>query len=274
MSTDSYVLGRSAAETRRLHLQGQIYASNTEHLLRLAGLSRGMRVLDLGVGVGDVTLAAARLVGPSGEVIGVDADANLLAVATDRAAGSGMDNVTFIRADIPDVPIDGEVDAIIGRLILMHLDDPVGAVRALRPLVRPGGIITFQDFGLGHTTAPGAVPLAATVSGWCRDALRASGRPRLGAQGLVSIFRDAGLSVSGITAVTSAASDPESPLFDYLAATVGSLLPAITARGIATEDEVGIDTLADRLRADARETGALLYVSELVGVWATEPERT
>ncbi|HJP78340.1 MAG TPA: methyltransferase domain-containing protein [Pseudonocardiaceae bacterium] len=273
MSTDSYVLGRSAAETQRLHLQGQIYGSHTEHLLRSAGLTRGMRVLDIGCGVGDVTLAAARLVGPSGEVIGVDADASLLAVATDRAAGSGMENVSFIRADIPDIPIDGEVDALIGRLILIHLEDPVGAIRALRPLVRPGGIIAFQDFGLGHTTAPRTVPLAATVSGWGRDALRASGHPLLGSDGLVSIYRDAGLSVSGITAVTSAASDPESPLFDYLAATIGSLLPAITAHGIATEAEVEIDTLADRLRADARETGALLHVTELVGVWATEPER-
>lgn len=274
MSMDSYVLGRSAAETDRLRLQGQVYNRHTDHLLRSAGLAPGMRVLDVGCGVGDVTLAAARLVGTSGEVIGVDADPDLLTVAADRARLSEMDNVSFVRADIPDIPIEGQVDAIIGRLILIHLDDPVGAVRALRRLVRPGGIVTFQDFGIGHTVRPDAVPLAAKVSGWCRDALRASGHPLLGAGGMVSIFREAGLPISGIAAVTPAAGDPESPLYAYLAATVGAFLPAMVAHGVATEAEVGIDTLVDRLHADARDTGALLYLSELVGVWSTEPAAT
>jgi SAM-dependent methyltransferase len=268
MPTDNYLMGRSAAETQRLRAQAEIYASHTDHLLRMAGLTPGMRVLDLGCGVGDVTFAAARLVGASGAVIGVDVDAGVLTVAADRAVRSGIENVSFVRAEIPDIPIEGDVDAIIGRLILIHLDDPTGALRALRGRVRLGGVIAFQDFGIGHTTLPGALPLAAKVSGWCRDALQASGHPLLGPAGMVSIFRDAGLSVSGIAAMTSAASDPESPLHGYLAATVRAFLPAMIAHGVATEAEVGIDTLVDRLRAEARETGALLYVSELVGVWA------
>lgn len=270
MSADGYIMGRSATETERLRLQGQIYGPHTDHLLRMAGLAPGMRVLDLGCGAGDVTLQAARLVGASGEAIGVDVDADLLSVAADRAARSGMTNVSFVRAEIPDIPVHGQVDAIIGRLILIHLDDPAGAIRALRPLLRPGGIVSFQELGIGHIASARALPLVAESARWCVAALHASGHPLPDTEGIVPIFREAGMVISGIAATSPATDDPESPLYAYQGATVAALLPLIIAHGVATAAEVGIDTLVDRLRAEARGTGSVLYLPELIGVWATE----
>ncbi|MEU7467490.1 methyltransferase domain-containing protein [Streptomyces sp. NPDC044984] len=79
--TPECILGRSDEETRRLEAQSLLYAPHSEHLLRLAGIEPGMRVLDVGCGTGELTALAARLVGPSGHVTGVDSDPRMLATA-------------------------------------------------------------------------------------------------------------------------------------------------------------------------------------------------
>jgi hypothetical protein len=63
----TYTLGHSDAEIQRLLLQGRIYDQLTANALRMAGLQPGMRVVDVGCGPGDVSIAASRLVGPTGQ---------------------------------------------------------------------------------------------------------------------------------------------------------------------------------------------------------------
>src|ERR1700760_1634613 len=86
----TYVLGHTDVEVRRLLLQGRLYNDYTEHGLRLAGLRPGMRVLDVGCGPGDVSFIAARLVGPTGSVLGVDAAPAMIALAQARATEKGL----------------------------------------------------------------------------------------------------------------------------------------------------------------------------------------
>ncbi len=73
-STSQYALGSTDAEHERLIWQAERVAPLTERLFREAGIGPGQRVLDLGSGVGDVAMLAARLVGPSGEVVGIERD--------------------------------------------------------------------------------------------------------------------------------------------------------------------------------------------------------
>ena len=68
-------MGRSREETDRLIRQSQLYDDLTRRFLKKAGLGNGMRVLDIGSGAGDVALTAAELVGPEGQVVGVDVNA-------------------------------------------------------------------------------------------------------------------------------------------------------------------------------------------------------
>ena len=77
-SEEIYVLGHAKTEVQRLLLQGRLHDEFTEHAMHLAGLRPGMRVLDVGCGPGDVSLIAARLVGPTGTVLGVDAAAEVM----------------------------------------------------------------------------------------------------------------------------------------------------------------------------------------------------
>ena len=85
-SADNYALGRSEAETGRLMLQHQIYSPITRQFLVTAGVTRGMTVLDLGSGAGDVALLLADLVGPNGRVVGVDGHDGILETARERVS--------------------------------------------------------------------------------------------------------------------------------------------------------------------------------------------
>ena len=90
----SYVMGHDDRERRRLSLQASILNPLSDQLLRRAGLSAGLRVLDIGCGVGELSMVAARLVGRHGWVTGIDIDEAALALAAQRAREQGLDHIS------------------------------------------------------------------------------------------------------------------------------------------------------------------------------------
>src|SRR5881409_584376 len=140
-----YPLGNTDAEHERLIRQAARLAPLTERLFREAGIGPGQRVLDLGSGVGDVAMLAARLVCPSGEVVGIERDARSLNRARARVAEAGLHNVSFIQSDVSQITASEPFDAAVGRFILMWLPDPVSVLRQLSLLVRAGGVVAFQE---------------------------------------------------------------------------------------------------------------------------------
>src|SRR5713226_1893472 len=143
--TSHYALGSTDAEHERLIWQASRLAPLTERLFREAGIGPGQRVLDLGSGVGDVAMLAACLVGPSGEVVGVERDAHSIARARARVAEAGLRNVSFTESDVNEVADDKPFDAAVGRFILEFLPDPLAAFRSVSRLVRPGGALAFHE---------------------------------------------------------------------------------------------------------------------------------
>jgi SAM-dependent methyltransferase len=94
-------LGAACFEVTRLARQATFVRDLTEDVLRRAGVERGMRVLDLGCGNGDTSLLLAKLVGPSGLVVGVDPSLEAIDVAEKRATAAGRCYWTrFIAADL------------------------------------------------------------------------------------------------------------------------------------------------------------------------------
>src|SRR5947209_4658885 len=96
----NYAMGRSEEETQRLLRQGHLFNPLTRRLFIDAGVGSGMRVLDVGSGAGDVALIVADLVGPTGSVVGVDPDAEILDMARHRVRVAGWPNVTFVAGDV------------------------------------------------------------------------------------------------------------------------------------------------------------------------------
>jgi cyclopropane fatty-acyl-phospholipid synthase-like methyltransferase len=140
-----YVLGHEPAELDRLALQSRPTDDLTDHVFRLAGLAPGMRVLDVGTGGGEVAILAARHTAPDGRVVSIDrADAALDQARVRIAAAALESRIELVRRDV-DEPPEGPFDAVVGRLILLHLPDPQAALRLLVARVRPGGIVAVQE---------------------------------------------------------------------------------------------------------------------------------
>jgi ubiquinone/menaquinone biosynthesis C-methylase UbiE len=124
-----YALGSDPDELDRLDAQARSIAAPTELLLRAAGIEPGMAVLDLGTGLGHVACAVGALVGSDGQVLGIDQDPRMIEVAERRRSAAGIDNVRFLQADVRTFATDQRFDAVVGRLIVFHLPDPVEVIR-------------------------------------------------------------------------------------------------------------------------------------------------
>ncbi|MFI9235534.1 class I SAM-dependent methyltransferase [Streptomyces sp. NPDC053079] len=269
-SQPTYVLRHSDHEARRLATQAVFYAEHTDRLLEMAGITAGMDVLDAGCGAGDVSIQLARIVGPTGSVVGVDADASVLDSARRRAAELNLGNVTFRQATLPDITLDRPVDAVVGRLILMHLPDPVGMIRALSTLVRPGGVITFQDFNTTRIRSVPALPLLTRCIAVVNDCLRAAGRTLDTGERLYSLFREAGLAGPELAVMVPTPADKESAVV-MLGQTLLTALPFAEESGVVTPGDFDPDTLIDQLREELRDTPCAVYLAELVGAWTRLP---
>jgi SAM-dependent methyltransferase len=153
-----YVLATGEAAAYRLRLLHGLYGPGTCRLLLEAGLRRGMRVADLGCGVGLVTDLLAKLVGPDGHVVGVDASGAQLAQARARVNHGGM-NTSFLEASATDTGLPPEsFDLVFCRFLLLHLPEPERALRAMRALLKPDGILVCED---GDLTSAGSEPPSA-----------------------------------------------------------------------------------------------------------------
>jgi SAM-dependent methyltransferase len=226
-----------------------------------------MRVLDLGSGLGHVAFAVAELVGPTGSVVGIDQAVSMLSIAERRRSAAGLENVVFREGDVRTFASDEPFDAVVGRLILFHLPDAVEVVRHHAQGLVPGGLLAAIDFDIGTARAEPPVALVSTALGWILKAFRAAGaNPVIGAR-LGTILTEAGLGEVTAFGVQRylATGDPAGPAL--IAGVVRSLAPKILAEGIATEAELGLESLHRRLTETIRAAAAVVVPPAVVGAW-------
>jgi SAM-dependent methyltransferase len=229
-----------------------------------------MKVLDVGSGAGDVALLAAELVGPTGSVVGVDQDPEVIEIASARAEASGFTNVTFHAGDFREgVPFDG-FDALVGRLVLLYVPDPSKTLQGLVERLKPGGVVAFGEFNFlpESVVAHPPTPSSESLWTWMQAVVRGVGLDPATGYNLRNTFLAAGLSEPEMNVCSPVGGGPDFLGYDYGAETLRSMLPLILKLGIATEEEVGIDTLAERLRAEIVASGGVIKTPDLVGAWA------
>jgi SAM-dependent methyltransferase len=246
-----YILGHSDREIRRLVRQAGILRPFTERLLRDAGIRRGMKVLDLGCGAGDVSFLAAELVGPSGTVVGIDRSPEAIAAARRRARTVGLANVHFEATSVGAFRGVEPFDLVVGRYVLVHQSDPAAFVRTAANLARPGGVVAFHELcitGRPLGSLPD-VPLWQQAGEWIDTAFRAVA-PHCDAGGrLFEIFDRAGLPGPTVTCECLVGGGADSLLYGWIAATLAGVLPQLVKMQVVAVDAVAIDSFESRLRS-------------------------
>ena len=118
----------------------------------LPHIEPGMNLIDVGCGLGSITLGLAEAVAP-GHVVGVDLNEDAIAKAQDTARERGINNVTFRVGSCYELPFaDATFDAAFAHMVLMHLDDPARATTEVWRVLKDGGV-----FGSGERAEQGDV---------------------------------------------------------------------------------------------------------------------
>jgi ubiquinone/menaquinone biosynthesis C-methylase UbiE len=265
LTADStYALGHDDTEIQRLLLQGRLLHDFTDYALRLAGLRPGMRVVDVGCGPGDVSFVAARLVGPTGTVLGLDSASGIVEFARTLAADRGLHNVRFETTAIADLRLDEPVDAVIGRYILMHLPDPLGALRDLATKVRPGGLIAFCEPDSSVVCTIPDLPLWQAVKDNGVNAFAGAGMdPNFGTK-LYSLFRRAGLKAPRLTLGAPMGAADDADVVKLVVETWRSLMPMAKRLGPIPDELTDLNTLAHRMREEAAAAEATAIMPAMI----------
>jgi len=266
--SNQYALGHAIGEIERLIEQARFFGDLTERLFRDAGMGPGMRVLDIGCGVGDVSFLAANLVGPDGAVTGVDRSPDAIAVAASRAAEAGLANMRFIVGDVESLTLPQPVDILVGRLILMYLPDPTAVVRHLKTLVKHSGVLAFQEFDLQGATSEPRCPLFEAAVERLRQTFTKGGIGVRTGLHLGRIFEGAGLGPPTMLLAARVERGPGSRIYRQVADVTRAVLPLMTRADVASAETVDVDTLESRLRDEAMALNATLVAPPLIGAWA------
>jgi protein-L-isoaspartate O-methyltransferase len=270
--TDSaYVLGSDDAEIARLQTQAALLAEPTAFLLQRGGIRPGMRVLDLGSGPGDVAFQVAQMVGPQGRVVGVERDPAQLATANQRRDQLGWDNVEFRQGDVRGFLAEEPFDAAVCRLLLVHLPDAVDVLAHQMRNLRRDGVFIAVDYDAGGLRSLPQVELYEQTMRWLRAAFAFADTDLSIGMRLPVLFEQAGFRDVESLGLQVYAGRGRPDVIVHITDVVRAMKHAIIASGAATEEEIGLDTLAQRLGSAVADANAVITLPTLVGGWARRP---
>ena len=268
-AAQQYIYGRgSEAEYKRLVWQGRRYEEETRTTFQKAGIGEGMRVLDVGCGVGEVSRVVAELVGPSGKVVGIDVDPGALEFARKHVPAA---NVEFCSSTIDDFSDPAAFDAVVGRFILMHVNDPATTLRKLSSRVRPGGIVCFVEpwhgIALSH---PRVEAFHAFMEGGFQ-ALRAVGAHlEMGAR-LYADFIEAGLPAPQLYTAAAMSAGDDAEFFELLIESARSGIRASVPEAQRDAVLAQVEGIGKAMREEAASKRATILLMLLVGAWSRKP---
>jgi ubiquinone/menaquinone biosynthesis C-methylase UbiE len=269
-ASSQYPLGGSSAEHDRLIRQAARLAPYTERFFREVGIGPGQRVLDLGSGAGDVAILAAQLVGPDGQVVGIERDPQAVARARARVVEAGLHNVTFTLADVSQLRADNLFDAVVGRFILMYLCDPVAVLHSASQLLRPGGVVAFQEPSYAPFLLLSAgLPLWSRTVSLIEEVLRRSGANTEMGMALYRTFQQAGLPPPTVAMDIPLGNDLD--FIAWASDTLHNLLPQLERLDLPIEAFGDLDTLPERLQAEISTKNTIVPWQGVVSAWCRVP---
>jgi ubiquinone/menaquinone biosynthesis C-methylase UbiE len=258
-----YALATGEAASHRLHVLHNVYGHGTRRLLRDAGLRRGMRVADLGCGVGMVTSVLSGIVGPEGEVFGVDFSGDQIAQARAQISQHAR-NVKFIQASATNTGLPHDsFDFVYSRFLLIHLPDPEAALREMFTILKPNGILVCED---GDLTSAGSEPKSALKA---FSDLWAGLGPKRGVNYTVGRRLYQMVMAAGFASPEIVFNQPAVPFGEnkrLLELSVAEAGPAFVEAGLITKEE--LDRTLIEMRLASEDPGILAIMPRMSQVWA------
>jgi hypothetical protein len=188
----------------------------------------------------------------------------MVELARARAAEQGLSTVHFAQAAIDAITLDEPVDAVIGRLILMHLPDPAATLRHLSSHVRPGGVLAFSENDITATSSTQDMPLFGKVTAGIVRAFEAMGlSPRFGTT-LHTIFADAGLGAPRLTLGAPMGTAADTDILAYAAEVWRLVSPIAQQSGFAVDEVADIDNFVPLFGEQAAAVNALITMPALI----------
>ena len=143
---DNYLLAGGAAELERLQLQARVLEPDAEAMLDQIGIQPGWRCIDLGCGAMGILGPLSQRVGASGQVVGLDMDAKLLAAARALVEGEGWNNVELVEGDAYHTQLErASFDLVHVRFVLAPVGRDSELINEMYELTRPGGLMVIQE---------------------------------------------------------------------------------------------------------------------------------
>ena len=266
---EHYILATGGKDVERLRLLHEVYGPGTEALFSRLGLRPGLRAVEVGCGSGNIACWIAERVRPGGSVVAIDNSPDQIEQARRQAQARGLRNIEFQVADAysPRLP-EGSFDLAYCRLVLIHLTHPGDALRAMRSLVRPGGVVACEEMDLGCWLCE---PPADAMTRFF-ELNHALGRLRgehfrLGAS-LHRLFREAGFTRPEVGANFALALHGEQKRL--LGMTFAEFAPKLVREGLASQEEV--DRVAADLITLADDETTLFGFPLVAQVWAVRED--
>ena len=261
-----YTIERGLGVRERMDLLAAAHRPATQLLLDQIGVGPGARCVDFGCGGGHVTMELARRVGPSGFVLGIDLDEELLGTARDDAVASGAAHVTFRTASVEAFSETG-FDLAYARMLLEHLRDPAAMVATMVAAVRADGLVVAEDAHFaGCFTEPSCAAYDKWVH-WFKEAVRGQGGDLDLGPRLPALLRAAGLVDIGVHVAQPVYL--HGPTKQLLQLSMLKTRAAVLGAGIASADDY--DTAHAELCAFTDRDDTLIASPRMVQAWGRRP---
>jgi ubiquinone/menaquinone biosynthesis C-methylase UbiE len=264
-----YALGRSGGESARLLRQAEELLPDSTALLDRVGLRPGDSAIDLGCGPRGVLDLMAERVAPGGRVVGLDADAAHVAMASEFVASRGLSDVEIVRGDARHTGLESDsFDLVHGRTLLITVPQPAEVLREMVRLARPGGWVAGLEPDTQNAICYPPHPAFDRLCEIFTTAFSRNGAdPHFGRR-MAALYRQAGL--DNVTVEARAGVYPAGHSRRTIRADlVRSMRPQIIELGLADEQE--LDELDAAARQHFEDPDVLVMPSLTFLAWGRKP---
>ncbi len=263
MNQNHYVIRGGKDGRERLRLLARVLKPGTTELFNRVGVQPGWTCLDVGCGGGDVTMDLAALVGPSGQVVGVDIDREIVAIAQREAAERQLTNVSFRCSAADTLRVDRSFDLVYCRFLLTHLSAPASVLDKMMQVLKPGGVLVVEDIDFsGHFCYPESAAFRRYIELYYHIVRKRGGDPDIGPR-LPTLLLDAKCTDVNVHVEQPTALSGETKLIAPI--TWQSIADELLGDELSTQAEMNM--VAEELYEFARNPRTLMSLPRIIQTW-------